>query len=83
MEDEQFWTLILTIVSLGLLMVNFFRSNLLFTLAGVFVNIGLALQPGVPSWLRVSALLLAVGEAVVFLVRVMMGRKKDKKRWVG
>lgn len=82
MDDSQFWVLILSIISIGLLFVNFFRFNILIVIAAIFVNIGLAYQPDIPKWLIYAALFLALAEAATGFVRLAFGRK-NKNRFTG
>lgn len=75
-------TLILIFFSLGLLMVNFFRFNILIVLAAIFVNIALAQQPNTPLFVIYAAWFLAFAEGMTGFVRLVFG-KKNKKRYVG
>lgn len=82
MTEAQFWVLLLAFLSLGLMLVNFFRFNIMFVVAAVFVNVGLAMQPGIPIWLYEAAWILAIGEAAAGIVHLAFG-KKNRKRFVG
>lgn len=82
METSQFWVLILCLLSLGLLIVNFFRFNILIVIAAIFVNIGITQQPGIPIWLYYGAIFLAFAEASTGFVKIVFG-KKNKKRYTG
>jgi hypothetical protein len=82
MEDTQFIILILSLLSLGLLIVNFFRFNILLVIAAVFVNIALAYQPGIPIFLIYAALFMALAEITTGFVKLVFGRK-NKKRFTG
>lgn len=82
MDTGQFWILILSLLSIGLLIVNFFRFNILIVIAAIFVNIALAQQPGMPLFMYYAAYMLAVAEAATGFVKLAFG-KKNKKRYTG
>lgn len=79
------WTPLLIFFSLGLLMVNFFRFNLLIVIAAVFINIALAQQDGAPLHFLIAAWFLAGAEAIAGIVKLVFGRsrKQKKQRYVG
>lgn len=84
MDDMQFILLIEIILSIGLLIVTFFRPNVLFTLAGIMINVGITQTPGVNKWIIYGAILLAAGEAFALVGRIAAGGKKNKKtRYTG
>lgn len=76
------WTPILIFFSLGLLLVNFFRFNILITIAAIFVNIALAKLPGTPLMVQYAAYMLCLAEASAGFVKLVWG-KKNRKRYVG
>lgn len=82
-DTTQFGVILLIISSLGLLIVNFFRFNILFALAGIMVNIWLMTQPDLPRGIFYMALLIAIGEAFALVARIFLGKKNSKKRFVG
>lgn len=77
------WSPILIFFSLGLLTINFFRFNILFVIAAVFVNIGITQIPGTPLWLIIAAWFLALGEGVAGIVKAIWGKKTHRKRFTG
>lgn len=79
------WTPVLIFFSLGLLMVNVFRFNILIVIAAVFINIALAQQPNTPLNVLIGAWFLAFAEATAGFVKLIWGNRKSqkKKRFVG
>ena len=82
MDDGQFWILILCILSLGLLIINFFRFNILIVIAAIFVNLALTQQPETPLYVIIAAYFLMFAEATTGFVKLVFG-KKNKKRFTG
>jgi hypothetical protein len=74
--------LILCIFSGILLLVNFFRSNLLIAIAGMCVNVAIMLVPGCPEWLQWAAGLIAFGEMIAGAVKAL-GSKGQGKKLIG
>ena len=59
-----------------LLIVNFFRFNLLFVVAGFCVNIAIALNPSLPKeWMMWAFYLIALGELIAGVTKAIKQKR--------
>ena len=71
---------LLIALSLGLLMINVFRFNILLVIAAVFINVALAQQPGLPLYVLIGAWFLALAELTAGIAKLVWGNSKERKR---
>lgn len=85
MDEHQFAILIMCILLLGLMVINFFRFNVFFSLAAIGVSIGMTLLPGLNAYMRDAAYLIAAGEALAMVVKIIWGKngKNKNRRYTG